>query len=277
MACSNYDQVITLDSIELTNTTLELTGSYVPQLGETFTLFSGQSDHPRGKFTGLPEGATLNFNGAELSITYVGGSGLDVALEVISVLPVELVSFTGEAEAKWNTIKWITGNEDAFSHFEVERSVDGVGQWTLLDKVQGAAAGAESVGEELRYTYTEVAPPASAYYRLKMVDLDGGATYSKVVLLEREIAGELFVFPNPNDGRFSVRLPAEDNVEFILYDLNGYVVWRSEGSSAASSLTQSGSSSDVSVVGVVAGVYLLTAQTSKDHWMKRVIIRRSHL
>ncbi len=62
---------------------LNLTGSYVPQPGETFTLIENDgADAIAGSFAGLPEGVNFVFNGATLHITYAGGSGNDVVLSV---------------------------------------------------------------------------------------------------------------------------------------------------------------------------------------------------
>jgi hypothetical protein len=63
--------------------TLNLTGSYVPQPGETFMLIDNDgADAVSGAFAGLPEGANVVFNDATLHLTYAGGSGNDVVLSV---------------------------------------------------------------------------------------------------------------------------------------------------------------------------------------------------
>jgi uncharacterized delta-60 repeat protein len=65
------------------NPSLNLTGSYVPQPGETFMLINNDgTDAIVGTFAGLPEGANFVFNGATLHITYAGGSGNDIVLSV---------------------------------------------------------------------------------------------------------------------------------------------------------------------------------------------------
>ena len=40
-----------------------------------------------GTFTGLAQGATINFNGVPLTISYVGGTGNDVVLSALAPAP----------------------------------------------------------------------------------------------------------------------------------------------------------------------------------------------
>jgi autotransporter-associated beta strand protein len=61
--------------------TLQLLGSYTPMPGDVFTIIANDgSDAVAGTFGGLPEGATITFNGVPLRISYRGGTGNDVTL-----------------------------------------------------------------------------------------------------------------------------------------------------------------------------------------------------
>ncbi|MEM1216962.1 MAG: HYR domain-containing protein, partial [Bacteroidota bacterium] len=98
-----------------------------------------------------------------------------VTLTVIAVLPLDLLSFTGEARHKINLLAWTTANEEDFNHFEVERSPDG-NAWNFIGEVPRSSP-REGPGERA-YVFEDEG--ISAYYRLKMVDLDGTFTYSDV-------------------------------------------------------------------------------------------------
>lgn len=64
--------------------TLVFSGSYVPVAGDVFVIISNDGTDPVvGTFTGLPEGATINFNGMPLRVSYVGGDGNDVTLTAL--------------------------------------------------------------------------------------------------------------------------------------------------------------------------------------------------
>ncbi len=83
-------------TVDITGATLNPTGSYVPVPGDVFTLITNDGTDPVvGTFAGLPEGATVLFNGVRLRISYVGGTGNDVTLATFSEAPVPTLSEWG--------------------------------------------------------------------------------------------------------------------------------------------------------------------------------------
>jgi fibronectin-binding autotransporter adhesin len=67
---------------------LQLSGSYTPVPGDVFTIIANDgSDAVVGTFNGLPEGATVTFNGVPLRVSYRGGTGNDVTLSTLAALP----------------------------------------------------------------------------------------------------------------------------------------------------------------------------------------------
>jgi len=87
-ACSGYDQLNVTGTVTLTGGTLttSLYNSYKPKVNESYTFISNDgSDAVTGTFNNLPEGGTFSVNGYVLKISYVGGSGNDVVLTVVSV------------------------------------------------------------------------------------------------------------------------------------------------------------------------------------------------
>lgn len=110
----------------------------------------------------------------------------------IGVLPVELLMFTGRSKADVNELEWATASEENSSAFIVERSVDG-NVFHDLGSVQAAG----NSQQEVRYAFIDEAPPSgAAFYRLRMVDLDGAFEQSPVVVVQRG-AGDVVLYPNP--------------------------------------------------------------------------------
>ncbi|MBL0141947.1 MAG: IPTL-CTERM sorting domain-containing protein [Betaproteobacteria bacterium] len=82
---TQYDNINVTGTVTIAGGTLSLSGAYVPVLGDVFTIISNDgADAVTGTFAGLAEGATIGFNGATLRISYVGGTGNDVVLTVLS-------------------------------------------------------------------------------------------------------------------------------------------------------------------------------------------------
>jgi len=84
---TQHDQLNVVGAINLSGATLKLSGSY-PIGGTTFTIVNNDaSDAITGTFIGLPQGATITDflgSGLDATITYTGGTGNDVVLNVVS-------------------------------------------------------------------------------------------------------------------------------------------------------------------------------------------------
>jgi mucin-19 len=84
---ATHTQLTVAGDVNLTGVDLVLSGTHAPEVGQTFTIVDNLGANPvTGTFTGLPEGALLpNFLGSNLlaAITYLGGTGNDVVLEVV--------------------------------------------------------------------------------------------------------------------------------------------------------------------------------------------------
>jgi len=97
-------------------------------------------------------------------------------------IPVSFGDITGKIIENSAVLDWSTFSESNTRNFEVERSIDGR-QFDFMDALT-AAGNSNSVKH---YTYVDSKLPENVpviYYRLKMVDLDGKFTYSKVVILK---------------------------------------------------------------------------------------------
>lgn len=137
------------------------------------------------------------------------------------LLPLELLSFTGWNSGTYNELHWITATEFNTSHFEIERSTDGI---TFYPIGMTGAAGFTVAPEE--YVFIDDAPlTGNNYYRLRMVDLDGAYEYSNIVLitLQGVSSNILSVSPNPVEDvlHVTVQLPNAARVELYLTDMLG--------------------------------------------------------
>jgi hypothetical protein len=114
-----------------------------------------------------------------------------------TVLPLTLTSFAGRLANNQAVFSWITQQEQAVSHFDMEHSTDG----TAFTKIGRITAAGTSAGNKT-YTFTHNAVAAgNNYYRLRIADRDGKFAHSAVVTITGVHNKEMVtVYPNPVTG-----------------------------------------------------------------------------
>lgn len=142
-----------------------------------------------------------------------------------SPLPVELVAFTAEPSGRDVLLKWQTESELNNDHFTLETSRDGV-YFEPVAMVPGA--GTTTLPQY--YEHTDANPGGGIhYYRLRQTDTDGTTSETGVisVMLDGDRSERFTVFPNPNNGTFSVLYAGMDEtpVEVTVLDASGRAVY----------------------------------------------------
>ena len=91
-AGTTHDQLRVTGGQNLNNAFLNVNYNYAGSPGDTFVILDNQNASPiNGAFAGLPEGAVFTTNGIAFRITYVGGTGNDVALTLLPpAVPAEI-------------------------------------------------------------------------------------------------------------------------------------------------------------------------------------------
>lgn len=136
------------------------------------------------------------------------------------VLPVTITDFVAQKNNNAILLKWYATYETNFKTFEIERSLDANGFYKV-----GAIAGQNLAN----YSFNDAQLPNTSlvYYRLKMIDIDGTFSYSKVlpVRLNNNFTNAL-VYPNPTNGPLNVRLTEsiKNNSSLIITDVTGRIV-----------------------------------------------------
>lgn len=110
-------------------------------------------------------------------------------------LPIELIDFTAKIRVREIVdLEWEVASELNFSHYEVERSIDGY-NWQLI----GIKQPIETNQTIKIYPDVDSLPAAGIYYyRLKSVDLNGSYEYSPVRSVNFEAPISL-IHPNPSN------------------------------------------------------------------------------
>lgn len=194
-------------------------------------------------------------------------------------LPIELLFFTARPlNATDAKLDWETASELNSSHFEVERSTDGK-NWQQVGKV--AAAGFSQQNHSYSLIDEKVFEPGESslsvfYYRLKMLDLDGSFTYSKVREVHFERAGGLVVgelFPNPAErGHVAFQLPLyteqEASLRLTVFDVRGSVVGLFETDLAAGEQL-----AGFDLGQLAAGVYHIRVLVNGETFARRLVVQ----
>jgi hypothetical protein len=224
-----------LPILTFTGEYLSQSNTWVPLGGSPFTNVPvPQTASPtwvnQGASFTLPE--TGSFFPTSIRITIndgtVGGCGNDFALDDMNFsfcpeggpLPVEFLGVTARQKGSGVQVSWSTAQEINNSYFEVERSADGNTHWDAVAKVDGAG------NSQIVKSYSALdASPLSGenYYRIKQVDFDGNAKFSKTVSVTIDGATGVSVLANPFHSQLSVnfRIASAQQVSARLFDITG--------------------------------------------------------
>jgi hypothetical protein len=211
------------------------------------------------------EGRAMTTNGAlttsSVTLTMPPGCGS---------LPLSLTAFIGKLMANAIMLNWNTVQEQNTSQFEIEHSNDGRNYLKI-----GAVNAAGRSNTVNSYSFTDynakqITYPV-AYYRLKMIDVDGRYTYSAIVALQmNKKATTLSVYPNPvkSGTTLMVTVQKKERVTYTVVDNTGRVV-----SSAQADLKEGSNSIYINASKLPVGMYTImlsgTATTERLQFVKQ--------
>jgi hypothetical protein len=170
----------------------------------------------------------------------------------ISVIPVELTSFSASVNENNVKLLWTTATELNNSGFSIERNYANSGYTEV-----GFVPGFGTTTEPKSYSFTDNNLRNGVYtYRLKQIDFDGTFTYSDEVEVE-VIAPASFSldqnYPNPFNPttRITFSLAVDSKVSLKIFDILGQEV----ASLVNQDLTQGVHTYDFNATGINSGVY----------------------
>jgi len=144
------------------------------------------------------------------------------------VIPVELASFNATLAGESVELRWQTASETDNARFQVQRKKGPSSTEETAWRAVGRVKGQGTTSEMTSYRYVDYSLPYEAdhlTYRLKQIDTDGSASYSKAVSVERRVGSlELLgTYPNPASHRTTLRyaVPERREVAIHLYDALG--------------------------------------------------------
>lgn len=147
-------------------------------------------------------------------------------------VPVIMMDFDAKEVREGVELSWKVVAATDFSHFEIERSSDGL-EFKSIGRTNYIGSG--------KYRELDNDIPAGQvilFYRLKMVDKDGTFKYSEVkrVVINRSVSNAVRVYPNPfkDNIRLDLSLDMTKPVSVSLFDMEGRMVYsRNYGANAS--------------------------------------------
>jgi Secretion system C-terminal sorting domain len=234
---SSWDDKVTISAKNYLNTNVypTITGNaYSTVSGSNKNIIEGNANN--ATFSNAP--ANVSFGATPIkSITIVYSAGANSpsnpASQVIgfgavsfwSILPIDLLSFKAEKKNTAVELKWEAENQLNFSHFEVERSSTATGSFTKIGSVQSSAAttGNYSFTDATAARYME-----NAYYRLKMIDIDGTFKYSPITMIHFDNTATFSIKPSLLSAGEAITVFISGNgqvkADVKLFDMSGKMI-----------------------------------------------------
>jgi len=155
--------------------------------------------------------ATYVFDVDLTDTTTFGGNRFKLIIRQNPALALHLLSFTAAEATNGAQINWKTENEQNYTNFTIERSTDNGKTFDVLGGFLSSAGGT--------YSFLDKNPVQAVtdQYRLKLEDLDGVISYSKIVPLVYSTLGSslnngISVYPNPTSGVVNLSITQNNGV-----------------------------------------------------------------
>jgi hypothetical protein len=123
---------------------------------------------------------TVTLNGTyNLVLEYYENGGdnrVSISAQTLVLLPVNLLEFNAIAKNTDVTLNWSVASGSTPKQFEIEKSNDGINFSTIINT--------SSSSNSLQYTVVDKGIVSGTwYYRLKITDINGGISYSKIAVV----------------------------------------------------------------------------------------------
>lgn len=242
------------------------------QSQENATMGTYRLNHHTGSFWELAAGAPQSTAGVAfktmLHENYTGSFSPFAIGEDGAALPVEMLSFLVDCSENNPKVQWQTASEHNSSHFNLERSSDGV-LWEAIGFVE-AAGNSTNV---LSYSIVDESPLSRTltYYRLIQVDIDGksevfGPISSNCMDLD---IFDMSIVPNPNSGKFVLQFTTKDTQEIVL---SMHSIEGKEVLNETIHLTEGTSNYTMDMEKLGAGVYNVNVHYNKGSFRRKMVI-----
>jgi hypothetical protein len=172
-------------------------------------------------------------------------------LNVSSIVPIHLLTFTGKPLNNQTQLDWQTETEINASRIDIDRSTDGQ-TWAKLGSVN-----AKNQPSNYQYIDQNPKPTEVNYYRLCMVDIDGKKEFSKIVSVKMsEARSPIKIYPSITEGSILIETA-----------LNIQQVWVSN---ASGQIVLISTQSTLNLGTFPTGIYMITVKADNSIFSETV-------
>jgi Secretion system C-terminal sorting domain len=185
----------------------------------------------------------------------------------LTALPLELVDFKAQCVLNQSVqLIWTTASESNLKNFEIQWSKD-ANHWQTMERIDSKGNATTNQSYQYSHLYSNL-NRSVLYYRLKINELDGSMSYSKVVSVTCDKADtktDFSIFPNPTSDAFTIQFHSNEVSKLELRDIMGRLVW------VQSVDNQSSMQINVQSLGLSTGVYFLKTNLQGGRIHKLII------
>jgi len=243
-----------------TTTTLDPTPQYgMP--GYTYNWSTGQTS---------PTINVSNFNTGDIftaDVTDACGNTVTATFQVNCPLAVTLEEFYVENLKEEVRLDWITASEINNDYFEILRSINAGKTFERI----GVMDGAGNSNEEISYIFFDKEPVYGvSYYKLGIVDTDGGKEYSSTLSVNRlEGAGTIVCVPNPANEKVDVVF---NYPELGVYSISLISVMGTEVLKKEYKMKQGEQTTTLDISNLESGIYQVQIRTKKHIHSTKLVV-----
>lgn len=178
----------------------------------------------------------------------------DITFSKTSVVPVGLISFTGQSSSNTALLQWQLTEPVLYTKVEIERSRDG----SSFNRIATLSANATGSFKDDHST------TGKYYYRLKFSSADGNASYSHIITVKIRQGVSISISPNP----------ARDVLNINSITCPGSISLINSNGSTVHTARINGPAATLDIARLPAGLYIVRYNCNGDITNKKILVVR---
>ena len=176
--------------------------------------------------------------------------------------PVLFTLFNAKCDNKKVLLTWKTAQEQNSSHFDIEKSEDGI-HWTVI----GSLPATGNSNSEKSYSFMDNNSAQNNYYRIVEFDLNGSPQFTSIIQSTCSVTNTFKLWPNPVRDKAFINITTENasQVMINIFDSKGSLVKMQRDM-----ILQGSNQLNVDMKPLTSGIYLISIDWNNGQMKKTV-------